>query len=83
MYFLTKLIIDRKEYDSIPYNKLESSATSNERIGYAAGRTEQGDMFAVCILGIIVVFALIFIVYKFINFIYIRDTVDRINNEEK
>lgn len=50
---------------------------------YAAGRTEPGDMFAVCVLGIIIVFILIIIVYKFINFLYIRDTVDRINDEEK
>lgn len=83
MNFITKVVVNGKEYDAIPYDKLESSATTNEASGYAAGRTEQGDMFAVCVLGIIIVFILIFIVYKFINFIYIRDTVDRINDEEK
>ena len=52
-------------------------------LAYSAGRVEEGDMFAVCVLFIIIVFILIFIVYKIINFIYIRDTVDRINDNEK
>ena len=83
MDFITKVVVDGKEYNAIPYNELESSATQNTDEGFVSGKTEVGDMFAVCILGIIIVFALILIVYKFINFIYIRDTVDRINDDEK
>lgn len=83
MYFITKVVVNGKEYDSIPYDELESSATSNETIGYVSGKTESGDMFAVCVLGIIIVFILIFIIYKIINFIYIRDTIDKINDKEK
>lgn len=83
MYFVNKIIVNGKEYNAIPYDELTDSATKSEAEGYVSGRTKEGDMFAVCVLAIIVVFVLIFIVYKFINFLYIRDTIDRINDNEK
>ena len=63
------------------YLTLTDTATNSEKEGYVSGRVEIGDMFAVCVLGIIIVFILIVVVYKFINFIYIRDTVDKINKK--
>ena len=65
----------------VPYNNLTDTANKSEDENFVSGRVEQGDMFAVCVLAIIIVFILILIVYKIINFIYIRNTVDKINEK--
>lgn len=80
MYFADSIIIDGKKYNIKSYDELEDTAISNTNNGFVSGRVEPGSMFAVCVLVIIVVFILIVIVYKIINFIYIRNTVDKINN---
>lgn len=64
--------------NAIPYDELHNTAIQNENTGYVSGKTENGDMFSVVVLAIIIIFALIFILYKLINFIYIRKTIDKI-----
>lgn len=65
----------------IPYNNLTDSATNSERIGYAAGKVEQSDMFVVCVFGIIVVFIIILIIWKILNYINKRRAIDEINKK--
>ena len=65
----------------VPYNNLTDTANKSEDENFVSGRVEQGDMLAVCVLAIIIVFILILIVYKIINFIYIRNIVDKINEK--
>lgn len=50
-------------------------------IGYAAGKVEQSDMFVVCVFGIIVVFIIILIIWKILNYINKRRAIDEINKK--
>lgn len=81
MYFIDKVVVKSKVYNSIPYDSLTDTASKSESEGYVSGRTEEGDMFAACVFAIIIVFVLIIFIYKIINFIYIRGTVDKINSK--
>ena len=65
----------------IPYNNFTDYATNSERIGYAAGKVEQSDMFVVCVFGIIVVFIIILIIWKILNYINKRRAIDEINKK--
>lgn len=65
--------------NAIPYDELHSTAIQNEKTGYVSGKVEHGDMFSVIVLAVVIVFVLLFIIYKIISFIYIRKSIDKIN----
>lgn len=58
---------------------LTDSATISEENNYIDGNVEKGSMFAVCVLGLIIVFILIFIIWKILNYINFRKAADKIN----
>lgn len=61
---------------------LTDTATKSESANYAAGRVEQGSMFAICVLGIVIVFMLIFLIWKILNYINLRKAADKINKSD-
>ena len=61
------------------YDDLEDTSISNTNNGFVSGRVGKGDMFAVCVLGLIIVFILIFIIWKILNYINFRKAADKIN----
>lgn len=79
MYFADSIIVDEKKYNIKSYNELEDTAISNTDNGFVSGRVEKGDMFAVCVLCLIIVFILIFIIWKILNYINFRKAADKIN----
>ena len=50
-----------------------------EENNYIDGNVEKGSMFSVCVLGLIIVFILIFIIWKILNYINFRKAADKIN----
>ncbi len=58
---------------------LTDSATISEENNYIDGNVEKGSMFSVCVLGLIIVFILIFIIWKILNYINFRKAADKIN----
>lgn len=79
MYFADSIVIDGKEHNIKSYDELEDTSISNTNNGFVSGRVGKGDMFAVCILGLIIVFILIFIIWKILNYINFRKAADKIN----
>ena len=63
---------------AIPYDELHSSATQSESSNYVSGKTENGDMFSVIVFALIIIFIILLVIYKIINFIYIRKFIDKI-----
>ena len=68
---------------AIPYDELHSTATQNEKEGYVSGKVESGDMFSVIVFAVIIIFIFVFILYKIIKSIYIRSTIDELNEKKK
>ena len=58
---------------------LTDSATISEENNYIDGNVEKGSMFSVYVLGLIIVFILIFIIWKILNYINFRKAADKIN----
>lgn len=58
---------------------LTDSATISEENNYIDGNVEKGSMFFVCVLGLIIVFILIFIIWKILNYVNFRKAADKIN----
>ena len=58
---------------------LTDSATISEENNYIDGNVEKGSMFSVCVLGLIIVFILVFIIWKILNYINFRKAADKIN----
>lgn len=58
---------------------LTDSATISEENNYIDGNVEKGSMFSVCVLGLIIVFILIFIIWKILNYINFIKAADKIN----
>lgn len=65
----------------LPYESLPSTATDNEANNYAAGRVTETDMFIVAVAALIVIFCIILVIWKILNYINFRKAVDKVNNE--
>lgn len=79
MYFADSIIIDGKEHNIKSYDELEDTSISNTNNGFVSGRVGKGDKFAVCVLGLIIVFVLVFVFWKILNYVNFRKAADKIN----
>ena len=69
--------------NAIPYDKLNSTAIQSEKEGYVSGKVQTSDIFSVVVLAVIIIFILVLIIYKIIKSIYIRSTIDELNEKKK